>query len=61
MSLPGPGRPNCAETARDPSRLPSHTRERVEVVQGSHGGIDVGTKAFAGAGSVFWLVLPASR
>jgi hypothetical protein len=37
------------ETARDPSRLPSHTRERVEVVQGSHGGIDVGTKAFAGA------------
>jgi len=46
------------ETARDPSRLPSHTRERVEVVQGSHGGIDVGTKAFAGADSVFWLVLP---
>jgi hypothetical protein len=46
------------ETARDPSRLPWHTRERVEVVPGSHGGIDVGTKAFAGAGSVFWLVLP---
>jgi len=46
------------ENARDPSRLPSHTRERVEVVQASHGGIDVGTKAFAGADSVFWLVLP---
>jgi hypothetical protein len=46
------------ETARDPSRLPSHTRERVEVVQGSHGDIDVGTKAFAGADPVFWLVLP---
>jgi hypothetical protein len=46
------------ENARDPSRIPSHTRERVEVVQGSHGGIDVGTKAFAGADSVFWLVLP---
>ena len=59
MSLPGPGRPNCAKkTARDPSRLPSHTRGRVEVVQGSPGDIDVGTKAFAGAGSVFWLVLP---
>jgi hypothetical protein len=27
-------------------------------VPGSHGGIDVVTKAFAGAGSVFWLVLP---
>ena len=27
--------------ARDPSRLPAHTRERVEVVQGSHGDIDV--------------------
>ena len=58
MSLPGPGRPNCAKKPRDPSRLPSHTRECVEVVQGSHGDIDVGTKAFAGADSVFWLVLP---
>ena len=28
---------------------------------GSHGGIDVGTKAFAGADSVFWLVLPDPR
>lgn len=54
---PGPSKLR-EETARDPSRLPSHTRERVEVVQGSHGGIDVGTKAFAGADSVFWLVLP---
>ena len=31
--------------ARDPSRLPSHTRERVEVVQGSHGDIDVAAVA----------------
>jgi hypothetical protein len=46
------------KTARDPSRLSSHTRERVEVVQGSHGDIDLVTKAFAGADSVFWLVLP---
>ena len=44
--------------ARDPSRLPSHTRERVEVVQGSHGDIDVVNQAFAGADSVFWLVPP---
>lgn len=43
---------------RDPSRLPTHTRERVEVVQGSHGDIDVVTRAFAGADSVFWLVPP---
>src|SRR5438105_4279098 len=44
--------------ARDPSRLPAHTRERVEVVQGSHGDLDVVTRAFAGADSVFWLVPP---
>src|SRR5450631_2617999 len=43
---------------RDPSRLPSHVRERVEVVQGSHGDLDVVTRAFAGADSVFWLVPP---
>jgi uncharacterized protein YbjT (DUF2867 family) len=44
--------------ARDPSRLPDRTRERVEVVQGSHGDIDVVTQAFAGADAVFWLVPP---
>jgi uncharacterized protein YbjT (DUF2867 family) len=44
--------------ARDPSRLPAHTRERVEVVQGSHGDRDIVTRAFAGADSVFWLVPP---
>jgi uncharacterized protein YbjT (DUF2867 family) len=44
--------------ARDPSRLPAHTRERVEVVQGSHGDLDVVTRAFVGADSVFWLVPP---
>jgi uncharacterized protein YbjT (DUF2867 family) len=43
---------------RDPSRLPAHVRERVEVVQGSHGDLDVVTRAFAGADSVFWLVPP---
>lgn len=44
--------------ARDPSRLPSHIRARVEVVHGSHGDIDVVHKAFAGADAVFWLVPP---
>ena len=44
--------------ARDPSRLSPQARERVEVVQGSHGDIDVVTRAFAGADSVFWLVPP---
>jgi uncharacterized protein YbjT (DUF2867 family) len=44
--------------ARAPSRLPSQTRERVEVVQGSHGNADVVNRAFAGADSVFWLVPP---
>jgi uncharacterized protein YbjT (DUF2867 family) len=44
--------------ARDPDRLPTDTRERVEVVHGSHGDIDVLTKAFAGADAVFWLVPP---
>jgi uncharacterized protein YbjT (DUF2867 family) len=44
--------------ARDPSRLPTHVRERVEVVQGSHDDIDVVTEAFAGADCVFWAVPP---
>ena len=47
--------------ARDPSRLPPQTRERVEVVPGSHGDADVVEKAFAGADAVFWLVPPDPR
>jgi uncharacterized protein YbjT (DUF2867 family) len=43
---------------RDPDRLPPHVREQVEVVQGSHGDIEVVTKAFAGADAVFWVVPP---
>jgi uncharacterized protein YbjT (DUF2867 family) len=43
---------------RDPSRLPSQVRERVDVVQGSHGDERVVNQAFAGANSVFWLVPP---
>jgi uncharacterized protein YbjT (DUF2867 family) len=44
--------------ARDPSSLPAEARERVEVVQGSHGDFDVVDRAFAGADAVFWLVPP---
>ncbi|TBL71609.1 NmrA family NAD(P)-binding protein [Paenibacillus thalictri] len=47
--------------ARDPSRLSPRVRERVEVVQGSHDDIDVVTKAFEGADSVFWVVPPNPR
>jgi uncharacterized protein YbjT (DUF2867 family) len=47
--------------ARDPSRLPAGVAERVEVVQGSHGDIDVVDRAFAGADAVFWVVPPDPR
>ena len=46
---------------RDPSRLLAEVRERVKVVQGSHGDIDVVDQAFQGAGAVFWLVPPDFR
>ena len=46
---------------RDPSRLSPREHERVEVVQGSHSDLDVVTRAFAGADSVFWLVPPDPR
>lgn len=44
--------------ARDPSRLPAAVRERVDVVPGSHGDLDVVSQAFKGADSVFWLAPP---
>jgi len=47
--------------ARDPGRLTPETRERVEVVPGSHSDRGVVNKAFAGADSVFWLVPPDPR
>ncbi len=47
--------------ARDPSRLAPGVRERVEVVPGSHGDLDVVDRAFAGADAVFWLVPPDPR
>ena len=44
--------------ARDLSHLRSDVRERIEVVQGSHGDATIVNKAFAGADAVFWLVPP---
>ncbi len=46
---------------RDPARLAPETRERVEVVQGSHDDPDVVDQAFEGAEAVFWLVPPNPR
>jgi len=42
--------------ACDPSRLPSQTRGRIEIAQGSHGDIAVVDRAFAGADAAFWVV-----
>lgn len=44
--------------ARDPSRIPQQTRERIEVVQGSHGDAAVIEKALTGVDALFWLVPP---
>jgi len=46
---------------RDATRIPLATRERIEVVEGSHGDADVVNKAFAGADSVFWVAPPDFR
>ncbi|MEZ2126815.1 MULTISPECIES: NAD(P)H-binding protein [unclassified Sinorhizobium] len=43
---------------RDPSRLPTQVRERVEIVRGSHGDAEVVDQAFKGADTVFWLLPP---
>src|SRR5437773_8879656 len=43
---------------RDPSDLPAEIRERVEIVEGSHGNAAVVATAFAGADAVFWLTPP---
>jgi uncharacterized protein YbjT (DUF2867 family) len=47
--------------ARDPARLAEESRERVEIVQGSHGDRAVVDQAFDGANSIFWLVPPDPR
>ncbi len=43
---------------RDPARLPSLARDRVDVVAGSHGDAGIVDRAFAGADAVFWVVPP---
>jgi uncharacterized protein YbjT (DUF2867 family) len=46
---------------RDPSALPAESRDRVEVVEGSHRDAAVVEEAFAGADAVFWLAPPDPR
>jgi hypothetical protein len=43
---------------RDASKLPEPIRNRVEVVEGSHGDAGIVERAFAGADTLFWLVPP---
>jgi uncharacterized protein YbjT (DUF2867 family) len=45
---------------RDPTKLSTEVRDRVEVIPGSHGDPQVVTRAFNGADAVFWL-LPGDR
>jgi len=47
--------------AREPERIPAQLRQRIEIVEGSHGDADVVGRAFAGAETVFWLVPPDPR
>jgi uncharacterized protein YbjT (DUF2867 family) len=44
--------------ARDPSRIPQEIRQRVEVIQGSHGDAATIEKALTGADVLFWLIPP---
>jgi uncharacterized protein YbjT (DUF2867 family) len=44
--------------ARDLDDIPAGTRQRVEMIQGSHGDAAVVEKAFDGADAVFWLAPP---
>jgi uncharacterized protein YbjT (DUF2867 family) len=50
------GRVPVRVIVRDASRIPAALRERIEIVEGSHGDAEVVNKAFEGADSVFWLV-----
>ena len=45
--------------ARDASRLSAEVRDRVEVVEGSHGDAAVMDRALAGADALFWLPPPS--
>ena len=46
---------------RDGGKLPDTVRDRVEVVEGSHGEAAVVDRAFDGAEAVFWLTPPAPQ
>lgn len=47
--------------ARDPARLPAEVRDRVEVIEGSHGDAAVVNRALEGAEALFWLAPPTPR
>ena len=47
--------------SRDPCGIPASARERVQVIEGSHGDPAVVDAAFAGADAVFWLAPPDPR
>lgn len=44
--------------ARDPSRIPVSLRNRVDVIEGSHGTAEVLEKALVGADTLLWVVPP---
>lgn len=44
--------------ARNPAKLPEPVRDRVEVVEGSHGDAETVDRAMRGAEAVFWLCPP---
>ena len=46
---------------RDSARLSAGVRERVEVIEGSHGDLEVVARAFDGADAVFWLLPTDNR
>jgi uncharacterized protein YbjT (DUF2867 family) len=46
---------------RDAAKLPADVRERVEIVEGSHGDPAVVERAFDGADTLFWLPPPNPR
>ena len=43
---------------RDPSRIPAEVRNRIQIVQGSHGDASICNTAFAGADALFWVLPP---
>lgn len=47
--------------ARDPGKLAPAVRDRVEVIEGSHGDAAVVDRAFDGADAVFWLAPPNAQ